>query len=339
MTTLAASAVPDLLRALTVLRPVDDAEKAAIARFCGVEVFLPELAQPVIPPPPRPIETAPVEPSQADTKRPSGGSEPPISLPSDSPRPTQEDEIPSVLVPDYTESRQYPDWLDTVEPLPEAGSSVVAPTFEPLLVAQWARGILAASVATLSEAGPLDVERLVRGIARGTAWRRIPRRPWPTLARGALVLVDRSDALLPFAADQEQVVEQIRAVVGRDGVQVLDFEGNPAWGAGTGSQDEWQEDFERWRPPVGTPVLALSDLGIGSGYGIRPVHPAAWRAFADLLRRAGCPLVAFVPYASKRWPADLGRALHVLPWDRGTSARTVRRALGKALRLPGGEHP
>jgi hypothetical protein len=244
------------------------------------------------------------------------------------------EEVPSLLVPDYTESRRAPDWLETVEPFPKADGP--APDPDPLLVPLWVRGVLSASVATLSEAGPLDVERLVRGVARGTAWRRIPRRPWPTLARGALVLVDRSDALLPFAADQEQIVEQIRAVVGRDGVRVLDFEGCPSWGAGTGSQDEWEADFERWRPPWGTPVLALTDLGIGTGYGVRPVHPAAWRDFADRLHRAGCPLVAFVPYTPERWPMGLGRALHILPWDRGTSARTVRRALGTALRLPGG---
>jgi hypothetical protein len=331
MTALTASAVPDLLRALTVLRPADDAGKAAVAWFCGIEVALPAPPEPITSPPPPLVQ---IDPPKPPIVPPAGDTRPPVPT-----LPNKVEEVPSILVPDYTESRQAPDWLETVEPFPEADSSIAAPAPEPLLVPQWVRGILAASVATLSEAGTLDVERLVRGIARGIPWRRIPRRPWPTLARGALVLVDRSDALLPFAADQEQIVEQIRAVVGRDGAQILDFEGNPSWGAGTGSQEEWQEDFKRWRPPVGTPVLALTDLGIGTGYGVRPVHPSAWRAFADRLRRAGCPLVAFVPYAPERWPADLGSALHILPWDRGTSALTVRRALGKALRLPGGDRP
>ncbi|HEV7508134.1 MAG TPA: hypothetical protein VGS07_24845 [Thermoanaerobaculia bacterium] len=333
MTGLVPSALPDLLRALTVLRPADDAGKAAVARFCGIEVALPAPSEPVKPPPPPPIQ---IDPPKPPIVPPAGDIRPPVPALPEGGLSDQVEEVPSVLVPDYTESRQAPDWLETVEPFPEADGSIAAPVLEPLLVPQWARGILAASMATLSEAGTLDVERLVRGIARGIPWRRIPRRPWPTLARGVLVLVDRSDALLPFAVDQEQIVEQIRAVVGRDSAQVLDFEGNPSWGVGTGSQEEWEEDFERWRPPAGTPVLALTDLGIGTGYGVRPVHPAAWRAFADRLRRAGCPLVAFIPYAPERWPADLGRALHILPWDRGTSARTVRRALGKALRLPGG---
>jgi len=332
MTALTASAVPDLLRALTLLRPADDAGKAAIARLCGIEVTLLAAPEPVKPPPP---PSPSIDPPKPPIVPPAERTTPPVSTSSEGTTSNKVEEVPSVLVPDYTESRQVPDWLETIEPFPEADGFIAIQAPEPLLVPQWARGILAASVATFSEAGTLDVERLVRGIARGILWRSIPRRLWPTLARGALVLVDRSDALLPFAADQEQILEQICAVVGRDGVQVLDFEGNPAWGAGTGSQDEW-EDFERWRPPAGTPVLALTDLGIGSGYGIRPVHPAMWRAFADRLRRAGCPFVAFVPYAPERWPEDLGPALHILPWDRGTSARTVRRTLGKALRLPGG---
>ncbi|HEX7186218.1 MAG TPA: hypothetical protein VF756_30615 [Thermoanaerobaculia bacterium] len=243
-------------------------------------------------------------------------------------------------MPDYSERRRPPGWLEDVEPFAEAegSASVAAPEPEPLLVPLWARGILGAAVATLSEAGPLDVERLVRGVARGMPWRRVPREPWPTLAHGIQVLVDRGDAMLPFAADQEQLVEQVGAVAGRDRLQVLDFEGCPSWGAGTDSQGEWEDYFERWTPPAGTPVLALTDLGIGAGaYGSRPVRPAEWRAFAERLRRAGCPLVAFVPYARERWPAGLDRSLRILPWDRGTSARTVRRVIGRALRAPGWE--
>jgi len=329
-------ALPDLLRALTVLPYEDDAARAAVARLFGVEIAAPMAASArpsdvstsggpeKVPPPPPPVKPPPVE-------REAVSAHIEVGMPYDLETP-----IPIILTPDYTERRRAPDWLETIgpfddeEPIPAPEPSV------PLLVPLWSRGILSGAVSTFSEAGPLDVERLVRGIARGAPWLRVPRQPWPTLARGALVLVDRSDAMLPFAADQAWLVEQIHAVAGRDRLRVLDFEGCPAWGAGTGSQDEWDEDFESWRPPAGTPVVALTDLGIGArGYGARPVHPLEWSAFAERLRRAGCPLLAFVPYAPERWPAGLDRELHILPWDRGTSARTVRRALGKALRLPG----
>lgn len=329
--TVPAGALPDLLRALTVLPCEDDAARAAVARLLGVEIAAPAPAakpdegppggEPRKPPPPPPPA---VKPPPVD--RPAVSAHPIASGPYDSGAP-----IATILTPDYTESRRAPDWLETIGLFDEEDTTALPEPLVSLLVPLWARGILSGAMSTLSEAGPLDVERLVRGIARGAPWRRVPRQPWPTLARGALVLVDRSDALLPFAADQAWLVEQIQAVAGRDRLRVLDFEGCPAWGAGTGSQDEWEEDFERWRPPAGTPVVALTDLGIGArGYGARPVHPLEWSAFAERLRRAGCPLLAFVPYAPERWPAGLSRAFHILPWDRGTSARTVRRALGKA---------
>lgn len=335
--TVPAWALPDLLRALTVLPHEDDATRAAVARLLGVEGV--EIATPAapakpddVPPggapkkPPPPPPPSVVKPPPVEREAVSARHE--VGMPYDPDVP-----IPTVLTPDYTQSRRAPDWLETIGLFDEEdpGAAALPEPLDPLLVPLWARGILSGAVSTLSEAGPLDVERLVRGIARGTPWRRVPRQPWPTLARGALVLVDRSDAMLPFAADQAWLVEQIRAVAGRDRLRVLDFEGSPAWGAGTGSQDDWEEDFESWRPPAGTPVVALTDLGIGArGYGARPVHPLEWIAFAERLRRAGCPLLAFVPYAPERWPAGLDRAFHILPWDRGTSARTVRRALGKA---------
>jgi len=336
MTGVPASVLPDLLRALTVLRPADAADAAAIARLFGIEA-----AQPVPSsrkknerqPPPEP----PIPPSLSKV---SGETTEPSSSASSGVAAIPNREVPAVLAPDYTEGRRAPDWLITVEPFPASSTTGAAPVREPLLEPLWARGILAASVATLSEAGSLDLERLVRGVACGMIWRRVPRQPSPTLSRGAVILVDRSDTLLPFAADQEQIVEQIRGVVGRDRLKVLSFEGSPSWGAGNGSPWEWEKDFERWRPPPGTPVLALTDLAIGKrSFGSRPVHPLEWRDFAERLRRSGCPLVAFVPYAPERWPAGLERVLHILPWDRGTSVRTVRRALGKALNVPGGDWP
>jgi len=335
------SAVPDLLRALTLLQPADDAALATIARLFGVEVAMPAAPEAAAPDPgvrkdrPVQVQTPPAPPRAFLPSPPQPASLPvlPHSAASDS-------EISSALVPDYSERRRPPGWLESVDPFPEAAEAAeatTAPVLEPLLVPQWARGVLGSAVATVSEAGPLDVERLVRGIARGVPWRRLPREPWPTLARGVQVLVDRADALLPFAADQAWLVEQVAAVAGRDRVQALDFEGCPSWGAGAGSQWEWEDYFGRWSPPSGTPVLVLSDLGIGASTGSRVVHPAEWRAFADRLRRAGCPLVAFVPYARERWPAGLEKSLRILPWDRATSARTVRRILGKALRAPGWE--
>jgi hypothetical protein len=75
-------------------------------------------------------------------------------------------------------------------------------------------------------------------------------------------------------------------------------------------------------------VVLLSDLGIGE-----PVHqferalPAEWLRFAEQARRAGCPLVAIVPYEPRRWPASLRRLMAIIPWDRRTTALAAWNAI------------
>ncbi|HSN85472.1 MAG TPA: hypothetical protein VL025_01890, partial [Thermoanaerobaculia bacterium] len=246
-------------------------------------------------------------------------------------------ELAATLTPVHGESRP-PGWLAEVDLLEEPGPAAPPPEPDPLLLPGWVRSVLSGTLATLASEGPLDVERLVRGVARAAPVRRVPRRPWPTLARGVQVLVDRSETMSPFARDQSWLVAQIRAVAGRETTRVLFFDGLPAWGAGTGSRRLWREYHPWHTPPPGTAVLLVSDLGMGpSLFGARSAGVTSWRQFAEDLAHAGCPVVAFVPYGPGRWPRELRRALHLLHWDPRTSVHTVRREVGRGLRAPGGE--
>ncbi len=332
------SPVADLVRALAVLKPADDDARRRVAARLGFEVPEPP-AEEREKPRDQVIRPAPAV-GQAQVGTPtvtvSGSPAEPRGQISSSPS----SEVAATLIPDLTSARRPPRWLERVEPLPEPASTPLPPpAAEPLLEPQWTRSLLSGALATLTGEGPLDVERLVREVARGVPLVRVPRRPWPTLAQGAQVLVDRSEAMLPFAADQDWLIEQLQAVVGRERLQVLFFEGCPAWGAGPGSKRRWKPYSEHHTPPAGVAVLLVTDLGIGRpGPGRRAPFPADWLDFATHTRQAGCPLVAFVPYGPARWPAELQRCIQILPWDRATSARTVRMTLGRALRLPAGAH-
>jgi hypothetical protein len=171
----------------------------------------------------------------------------------------------------------------------------------------------------------MDLERFIARLSRCQVVRRIPCAPLPTLRRGVHLLVDRSEALIPYAADQTMMQDVIERVVGKDKTTVLNFSGTPLRGAGRGPRDVWP----MYRvPPWGTPVVVLTDLGIG-----RPLlsderaSEEEWRKFAVLLDRGGCFPIALVPYHPDRWPIGLRPLMTIIQWDRDTSAASVQRAL------------
>jgi hypothetical protein len=80
-------------------------------------------------------------------------------------------------------------------------------------------------------------------------------------------------------------------------------------------------------------VLVVTDLGIGNApLTTERAGPDEWVAFASEVRRAGCEPIALVPYAPRRWPADVCRAMNVVHWDRKTTAGKVRRRVGRFRR-------
>jgi hypothetical protein len=108
---------------------------------------------------------------------------------------------------------------------------------------------------------------------------------------------------------------------------VFRFAGCPLRGAGAGPKP-----WHRYRPPLpGVPVVLLTDLGICQPpLATDSADECEWLEFATLVRRAGCPLLALVPYGETRWPRALARALNIIHWDRGTTASTVAASLKRA---------
>ncbi|MFL6255073.1 MAG: hypothetical protein ACJ74T_08610 [Pyrinomonadaceae bacterium] len=222
------------------------------------------------------------------------------------------------------------EWLPEVEPLPPPAADVVPapPPLEPLLVPHWARGIISAALATDDEDGPLDVERVAEMLAKQECVRQLPTLPSRTLRRGLQLLVDKSQAMMPFARDQSWMLDEIRDTVGVDGVEVLRFVGCPLRGAGKG-----RKPWPVYRLPLpGTPVVLLTDLGI-----CQPMltddwaDTPEWLNFATAVRRAGCPLLALVPYGPSRWHPALARLMTIIQWDRNTTAATVNKLVRHAF--------
>jgi hypothetical protein len=217
-----------------------------------------------------------------------------------------------------------------VPPLPEDEGSWLPP-IEPLFVPRWVRGIVTAALSVPFPDGPPHVERIVETVARGAAIEEVPRHAVPSLRLGVDLLVDRSARMTPFTKDQAWLELALQRIIGKGRVKLRRFKGNPRTAF---DKPRKRSADGRGRPDRGRPVLALTDLGIGTPmFDPDMSDPSEWLALAHLLRRAGCPLIVFVPYPPSRWPRVLARQLNVVQWDRVTSAAAVRGSIGRAASI------
>ncbi|HEX8144708.1 MAG TPA: hypothetical protein VF553_19220 [Pyrinomonadaceae bacterium] len=300
--------IGDLIRAFERLSVSDDATRREIANLLGLVKAEPQT-------------------QRAKTTAPTAPAPPPPFTKQTSPTPSAQDSLQSKI----EASRQEIElWLPEpgVAPLQQTAGTTSEPPVEPLFVSNWTRAILSSALSTNSEEGPLDIERIVEALARAEIPVPLPRRIHATTRRGVQLLVDKSEAMMPFASDQTSIQEATRRAIGSDQAKALRFVGCPLRGIRASAREKWKN----YSPPMpGTPVLLLTDLGIG-----RPMFSTdhadvrEWLAFAQQVRRAGCPLLAFVPYAPGRWPRPLRRAMTIVQWDRCTSAVTIRNLIGRA---------
>jgi hypothetical protein len=177
---------------------------------------------------------------------------------------------------------------------------------------------LAASIPTPGER--IDVARVTDDLARARPLLTLPRLRVPSLAFGALLLVDVGQPMQPFWEDQQEFVDRFRRAL--RGLADVRFVGDdPRAGAGRERRKGSWTRFELPRP--GTPVIVLSDLGCG--FPPRPETARAWLALAGQLRRRQCRVVAFAPVRPSRLAPALRRAITVAIWDRAARRRNLSR--------------
>jgi hypothetical protein len=196
---------------------------------------------------------------------------------------------------------------------------------QPLFPPRSTPAILQAALSRQVAEGPIDITSLVETVARCKPVSVVRRRYVPTLRYGVQVLVDLGPAMEPFRRDQEQVTRQIIATVGHEKVRVRYFAYSPLRGTGTGAGWTWRRPY---RPPSrGTPILLLSDMGIGGPAGdLRASTYPEWLEFGRIAAGNESGIVAFVVYPPGRWPSWLASLGHPVSWDRRATARSTRTA-------------
>lgn len=317
----------DYLQALDQLQPDDDATRQVIASLLGLDFLAPPSGKgeekkdsPAVSKIPSPL---PSQKNRDDDEQ----------IP-ETPKPSMPPNMAgtplrSRLTPVSTISRSQiaPELLEAARKFPASTAfETTPPPPDPLFHPRWTRGILTAALSTESPDGPIDIERLVENLSQREYLVDLPRLSMPTMRRGLQLLVDMGNGMTPYASDVSSFQKEVRLIVGAGDLEVLRFDGSPLRGAGPGPRKTWQEYQP---PPQGRPVLALTDWGIN-----RPGlsdGATEWLDFAQLLRHAESPLVVFTPASVFRWPDHLVKLIHVIHWDRTTTATSVRKAVGRLL--------
>jgi hypothetical protein len=241
-------------------------------------------------------------------------------------------------LPETPAAAARPTELVTQPPLPYAGAPprrvaalselIPTPAGRPrrpadLLAPERQRAVLSALCSSRRADGEIDVDAVVSRIAAGEAVPDIPRRLVLTTRLGVRLLVDTGAGMTPFLRDAERLVAQAEQLVGSDALERLSFEGSPLGPSGVGDGPAWDwKRYEELKPlPLGRPVLAVTDLGLGGRTPAPSIAVESWREFAATVRTAGSRLVLLVPYPEGRWPAALRSSVAIVRWDRTTSIR------------------
>ncbi len=221
-----------------------------------------------------------------------------------------------------------PSWLTTGQGLEPSTTRRSPPSTPALFGRIHRRGLLSSAVATLEAEGELDVAAIVNRLAQRQALSTLPLTLRATTRRGVQVLIDRGPGMAPFTDDQGQIIDVLDVLLADDRLEIHEFSACPVRGLLSKHDDE----LENWKPPRrGTPILVLTDLGLGGPrFGIERATVAEWLAFANSARTLGHALIGLIPYEAKRWPARLARAMALLHWSERTTVSKVRSALSDA---------
>jgi hypothetical protein len=165
--------------------------------------------------------------------------------------------------------------------------------------------------------GEVDVPRVVDQLSRGRFAGIWPRRLRKTWGQSIHVVLDLHEHLTPYRQDQVAVLQTLRRVYPREGVQVADLRDGAIQPhrRGTPRSATYQ------CPEPGTTVLVLSDLGALALDRIRPRE--LWLALGRLYRDSGVRPIALVPCDIGCVPVEAMRDWIVIPWESQVASRTA----------------
>lgn len=318
----------DWIRVLEQLPATTTSERSQIFRFLGLQVDAGSVDIPTYHSKSgawsrkRPgSETAPKKLVHNDSHQPENSSTPesPIDLP-DEILPIRIEKLPNALEAGL--APPLPVGIENQIPL-NLGESGIAPVPRiSLFPPRTARGVLNAAVAQPVQSFDLDIPRLIRASVQRQPLRKLPLLPHLSSRNGCQLLLDFSDALIPWWDDMRDLMQQFHAVLGETACPVYEFTHDPR------DAIRWTEAGEMaWKNEmvVGRPVVIATDFGqTRSPYlGLRP-SLSVWRDFALYCRRQQIPVIALNPLEREHFPKTLEHLMPIIEWRPQTRASDVK---------------
>ena len=211
------------------------------------------------------------------------------------------------------------------DPPPEKGESIwrdqtaEAPTWHP--IAEWSSVIprIRARLSETTLSARIDVPEVVRRLAAGRLIHEVPRQRMRRWGDRLQLVVDQSEHLIPFYADQVYFREHLQNLLPQGAIELATY--NDVTQRFRLLNDQGRtRDYRLPEPSV--PIIVLSDLG-----GLRqPASSTIWGEWvAELAGREG-PVLAIVPCSPTRVPARIRRSIEVIPWQHLRLARSCEEA-------------
>lgn len=201
------------------------------------------------------------------------------------------------------------------------------PPYRPLFLERRWRALARSMFATYVPTSKIDLRVVMRHVRSGRPLEFLPLLLQPSLRRGVVLILDRSQSMQPFWRDETELVERCRKVVGAPGVRSYLVETDP-W-SDAGPRLRWlQPEPEHF--DARTPVVIVSDFELGRELTPRSALLAPWLPLLERARSAGTPVLALIPVNRTLWPMPLTEAIaNAIVWDNDTTTGAVRRTLGR----------
>lgn len=198
-----------------------------------------------------------------------------------------------------------------------------APPRHLLFPKKTARGIITESLMQPTTGGDIDVDKIIQAYVRQQPLRHIPYKQLTSIYNGCQLLLDFSEALMPWWEDMRSLIQQFQNILGKELCPVYEFDNDPS------EAIQWTESGEKtWNPIENRPVVIASDLGaINTPKADFRSAKSNWLRIINICKQKNTPIIILNPLHHSSWDNLLSQKTIMIHWNPATNAGDVQRLM------------